>query len=163
MSFDTRLFGARQTVRMMELAAARHLTDAAVLRDNGQWHGSVYLAGYSVEIYLKAAYFRYSGYSTAAEWSVIKATAETFARTRCGISRLEFHNLDHWWTMIQARRAGAFSTPWIPINTEHCVTWFNRFWRVEMRYLSLSPTLTEVNKTLEFAGQLQTDYPSLRS
>ena len=163
LSFEAQLVEARQTVDKMEVAAARHLRDATVLRDCGQGHGSIYLAGYVVEIYLKAAYFRASHAPLSDDWGALLPQARNYAATNCSIANLDAHNPEHWLTMLKTLRGAPIATTPPFADATACVEWFKRNWNVSMRYLSLSPTLTEVNLAIQHAGQLQRDYVSLRS
>jgi hypothetical protein len=91
------------TLGKLERAARRRFAEARKLAADEPL-GAIYLYGYSVEIRLKAAYFRTMGLGPSSPISQARAIAEAQTRTLLGVRGPVGHNLYGWATLLQTVR-----------------------------------------------------------
>ena len=102
---------ATECVREFELAALARHADANCLADTGRRTGAIYLYGYTVEMLLKAAYFRSIGFADdrAIGWGDLSGAVGNGPASQARLLGLpgtrNFHDLSAWASLIVAYRS----------------------------------------------------------
>ena len=92
------------TLGKLELAARRRFAEAQLLVPSEPL-GAIYLFGYTVEMRLKAAYFRTVGLVPASTLAPFRRAAEVQIRNLLGIGGAVGHNLYGWTRLLETARA----------------------------------------------------------
>ena len=92
------------TLGKLEQAARRRYAEARLLVSHEPL-GAIYLFGYTVEMRLKAAYFRTVGLAPASDLAPFRKVAERNIRTLLGITGTVGHNLYGWANLLETTRA----------------------------------------------------------
>jgi len=92
------------TLGKLEQAARRRFAEASNLIADEPL-GAIYLFGYTVEMRLKAAYFRTVGLAPATNLSKFRKPAEAQIRSLLGIRGAVGHNLYGWARLLETARA----------------------------------------------------------
>ena|ERR1039458_9907426 len=101
------------TLSKLERAARRRYAEARRLVAHERL-GAIYLFGYTVEMRLKAAYFRTVGLAPASPLAPSRNVAEARIRTLLGVRGPVGHNLYGWAKLLETARAttpGATALP----------------------------------------------------
>src|SRR5438445_5813581 len=173
-----RLFLSRigdDTLAKLEAAATRRHAEARRLRIDERL-GALYLYGYTIEIRLKAAYYRLIG--VPPNWNIEAAiqpnshsprkTAQDLIKQLLNLTHAgeAGHNLIGWTRLLVDTRAnhalGPFEPSFEPMLRDHAQP-AARHWREILRYRANRPYNEELNEVLEAANWLQRKYRRLWS
>jgi hypothetical protein len=126
----------KDRLRAFEHAADRRFEEAEILRANGRYLMAIYLYGYVIEIYLKAACFRFYGCSVSQEITE-EYRRDVAAKARIyGIDVPGPHDLLNWARLlvesIQTRSRRTNPILLRGVSTQALIA--HQHWRPEMRY-----------------------------
>ena len=160
----SRLAARLHTVESFRSAARERYRDGVQLADAGRRLGAIYLLGYSVEMLLKAAYFRLRGWGD----TPITVADMNQARNRAiNVLHLTWndrlHDLVGWVTLLINERV-TLQQPlaWRfrrTLNARVGIVYRN--WREHLRYHDSIPYATELNSVRATATWLLAQYPQL--
>jgi hypothetical protein len=127
--------------------------------------GSAYLLGYSIEIALKAAYFRVEGLGPT---SPIDRPRLNTTKLRIGLLGVttpheSLHSVLYWCDALRALRASQGSPLPAVADAElqrHTRSSYDRWW-VEMRYKPSATSATALSELVEAATWFDRNYPAL--
>ncbi len=133
---------APDSIREFRAAARERYEDGLVLAANGRRTGAIYLWGYSVEMTLKAAYFRLIG---RPETAVITVHGDISAAIRHAVSDFHIvwppqgrgHNVRAWAELLVAERAsrpGAAFPAAVGRAVQRCGQAAGQLWNETLRY-----------------------------
>lgn len=101
-----RLEQQQETLLSFELAANARYLEGHNLMFRGYGGAGMYLMGYSAEMLLKSAYFRYSGAQPSDRILALLAPAQqTAKRLIPGVSPEGNHSLRYWALLLRAKRS----------------------------------------------------------
>ncbi len=96
-----RLEQQQETLFSFERAAAARYLEGRELMSSGYSGAGMYLMGYSAEMLLKSAYFRFSGAQPADRVSALLGPAQWLIPS---VPRETFHSLRFWALLLRAKR-----------------------------------------------------------
>lgn len=157
------------SIVQLETAARERFEEACLLRLARRPFIAIYLFGYAIEMWLKAAYFHNEGICGVSD-PLRQADRDRAWRQRqaAGFLRatVNQHDLDAWaHLLVFIRRVKGFHAPYAPtvegaIRSNAATAYTH--WNVEMRYQHISPVLaSEVDEMLENAAWFSAHYSSL--
>lgn len=143
MSLRSQLAGRVETLQEFSLAAAEKYDEGQRLIAGTDFGAGIYLLGYTAEIILKNAYFRFTGAALSDEVRPRLFPAKAAGDDRQGgglipgIPCESFHSLRFWAMLLQATRVNQ-GRLWADIEFvlefERCTERLYNNWWVEMRY-----------------------------
>jgi hypothetical protein len=146
-----RIQGAGDTIARFESAALRRFAEADLLRADHDRHlAAIYLYGYCVELWLKAAVYRSFGFSsrqriTISDRRSAEAQVSPFAKTQ----GTPGHSLTAWVGYLAARKAPG--NPALSIEIDRRATELSLRWRETFRYAPNRPSNQEIIDVHEVA------------
>lgn len=150
----------------IETAAEERFLDGFALATGGVVRptAAVYLLGYSVELRLKAAFFRFTGVAPHEDlWAVGGPMA--YARNHAGWHGRNLHDLLGWLGLLTDERA-ALGQP-LPVETatllQLSVLTVDAHWRETLRYKHTAAAPGEVEEAYQGADWLRANYERLWS
>ncbi len=100
-----RLEQQQETLFSFERAASARYLEGRELMSGGYRGAGMYLMGYSAEMLLKSAYFRFSGAQPTDRIAALLGPAQqTAQRLIPGIPRETYHSLRFWALLLRAKR-----------------------------------------------------------
>ena len=151
-----------------ERAAVRRFLDAGRLRSFDRRLAAIYLYGYSVEMWIKAAYFRtvflVSGLPPSSKIDVKRRNAAVDEWNELGLQRKpSHHDIVGWAELLVAKRISlGVAHPTLLSNeiaNRATIVYLN--WREYMRYRSIAVDLSELSSVRAEATWFRRHYPQL--
>ena len=152
-----------------ESAATRCFHDAGQLRICDRRLAAVYFFGYSVEMWIKSAYFRMlfsvSGLPPATRIDATRRNVALDEWSALGLSRRPTpHDIAGWAELLMAKRDSLGMAHPILLRNEivnRATAVYRNYWREYMRYRSISVNLSEVSSVRQEATWFRAHYPQL--
>ena len=152
-----------------ERAAVRCFHDAGRLRICNRRLAAIYLYGYCVEMWIKAAYFRtvFLVYELppSSKIDVKRRKAAVNEWNDLGLLRKpKFHDIAGWAELLIAKRASlGVAHPTLLGNeiVNRATNVYDNYWREYMRYRSIAFSLSEVSLVRAETKWFRTHYPQL--
>ena len=163
MSLRVRLEAAPETVQDFELASEQKYWEGVELMTAGHRAAGIYLVGYAVEMWLKAACFRLDGAALDAEVDQYLAPARKLGKNLFPASPCEnYHSLKFWGELLRHKRCvtlGPFDHA-LDAGVSLRFTRLYAIWWIEMRYRPDQALLGEVNTVFDDATWFRDSYMS---
>jgi hypothetical protein len=152
-----------------ERAAVRCFHDAGRLRICDRRLAAIYFYGYSVEMWIKAAYFRtlflFSGLPVKTRIDGYRRKVAVDEWNALGLPRRPSpHDIAGWAELLIAKRASLGVAHPTPLGNEivnRATTVYDSYWREYMRYRSIAFSLSEVSLVRAETKWFRTHYPQL--
>lgn len=139
-----------ETIQDLELAAEQRYKDALVLMASGNWDACIYLAGYCVEMWLKAAYFLLDGVHPEDEVVGRLRPSRTKGQLLGLPSDESYHSLSFWSALlIHERGRLPSSSPGLDKEIRLRSGSLYSIWWVEMRYRLVCATRSDAMEALD--------------
>jgi hypothetical protein len=159
------------SIAQFELAARQRYEEASLLYFGRRPYASIYLYGYAIEMWLKAAYFHNEGVIAQVTDAIGRADRDRAWAQRAAANSptapgTNQHNLVAWgYLLIYIRRTAGIHPPYIPLiesTLQNYTATAYDHWNVEMRYQHVDPVLaTEVAAVRNVADWFADNYLSL--
>jgi hypothetical protein len=146
-----------ESIREFQAAAHQRFDDRLALANQGHRTAAIYLWGYSGEMILKAAYFRFLGLAERdiITWGGHLQPAMDKGRNVLGIAwpiQGQGHNVQAWAELLVAEHAAmpgrAYLHP-LGLEIQHCGQSIGQLWRETLRYHKNLAYLYEMNQVRE--------------
>jgi hypothetical protein len=143
----TQILSNPETVSDLAVAAESRFRDAEALLAERRYQGSIYLLGFSAEMWLKYAAFRFLGMRLSRDVASLLGPARTMMRAHIpAVAPEGYHSLLFWCEyLLLLRRSRQMRLPTeIEGRLRHHVA--NRLfedWKVDLRYSSIAVTERE--------------------
>jgi hypothetical protein len=164
MQLRQRLSLVAQTLSEFVLAAEEKYWEALELATAGRPAASIYLLGYTAEMLLKVAAFRFDGATPADLVEPRLVPARVWLRAHAWhIPHEGYHSVAFWATYLRARRA----TRGMPLERNldgqlvHHVRRIYAVWWVEMRYVVNRTTAGDVERLMSDVSWLRDNFTRL--
>ncbi len=152
-----------------ERAAVRCFHDAGRLRICDRRLAAIYFYGYSVEMWIKAAYFRtlflLSGLPAKTRIDVNRRKVAVDEWNALGLPRRPSpHDIAGWAQLLVAKRTSLGMAHTTLLSNEianRATAVYSNYWREYMRYRSVAVNLSEVSSVRAEATWFRTHYPQL--
>jgi hypothetical protein len=152
-----------------ERAAVRCFHDAGRLRVCDRRLAAIYFYGYSVEMWIKAAYFRmlflFSGLPAKTQIDGKSRKVAVDEWDALGLPRKPSpHDIAGWAELLVAKRTSLGMAHATLLSNEianRATAVYRNYWREYMRYRSISVNLSEVSSVREEATWFRAHYPQL--
>jgi hypothetical protein len=156
------------SVRGFERAAIRRLLDAEALRRLDRRMAAIYLYGYSVEMWIKAAYFRtvflVSGLPPTSPIDFHRRKAAVDEWQALGLPQKPVpHDIAGWAQLLVAKRISLDVAYPVSLSNEIAdrATTVYLNWREYMRYRSITVNLSALSSVQAEANWFRSKYPQL--
>jgi hypothetical protein len=149
MQLRFRLAAAPETISDFAAAAAQKFHEGIELGMAGRGGAAIYLMGYSAEMLLKVACFRFDGATPADLVAPRLAPAKNWLQARLpALPHEGYHSLMFWSTYLTERRADAVRPLDATLTGElvHHTRRLYQSWWIEMRYRPDQSLPTEVER-----------------
>jgi hypothetical protein len=167
----------KQTIPEMERAAKERLDDALAAYIEKQFHGCLYLAGYTAELLLKTAYGRFSRIGlTTALWSMIRPAQNDFNRlagqhspndvvTRIGRYFDSGHSIEFWGKLLIFERIdqGLPLTDHLETRLRRALSQLHACWSIQARYRAGLVTRHQAEQVYDESAWILNHHPQLWS
>jgi len=164
MSLRIRLEAAPETVQDFELASEQKYWEGVELMTAGHRAAGIYLVGYAVEMWLKAACFRLDGAVPGDMVRPYLAPARRLGRSLFPtIPDENYHSVNFWGELLRHKRRvtrGSFDHA-LEAGLSLRFTRMYAIWWIEMRYRPDQALPGEVNTVFEDATWFRDSYVSL--
>lgn len=150
------------TLGKLEAAARRRFREAHALEESGEHLGAIYLYGYSVEIRLKAAYYRTIGLvpRTTIDRATHRIPAEQMIRNLPSLppGSAPGHHVIGWAALLEQARAQVGRPMPAPLVAEMSRQAHNVFkcWTESLRYRANTPYNQELEAVRQAANWFRT-------
>src|SRR5258706_8284928 len=157
------------SISQFEAAAQQRFEEATLLLYGSRSYAAIYLYGYSIEMWLKAAYFHNEGIIANVTSPIMTADRDRAWRQRTASGaparQTNKHDLEIWaHLLIYIRRTAGIHPPYVPL-LENTLLSYTRglrdHWNVEMRYQHASVLPVEVKSVRIAAEWVMMNYLSL--
>ena len=164
MTLRRRLEAVPETVQEFDFAAAQKYREGVALMATGHSGAGIYLLGYSAEMLLKNAYFRYTGASAVDRIQPRLAPALAAGRLYIpGIPHESYHSLQFWALLLREVRRRQ-RHPLTALVDASFTAWTRRLHQtawIGMRYRQDQATVQEAQNARSDAAWLHRNYIEL--
>jgi len=157
------------SISQFEIAAIRRFEEATLLLYGSRSYTAIYLYGYAIEMWLKAAYFHNEGIIANVTSPITTADRDRAwkQRTASGAPprNSNQHDVEIWaYLLIYIRRTAGIHPPYIPLMESTMLNYtrgLRDHWSVEMRYQYTAVQQVEVDSVRAAAEWFMNNYLSL--
>jgi hypothetical protein len=158
------------SIAQFERAAQQRFEEASLLYHGPRLYSAIYLYGYAIEMWLKAAFFHNEGVIANVAAPLTQADRERawVQRVAAGAPnrRANQHDVEVWaYLLIYARRTAGIHQPYIPLvesTIQSYASIVHNHWDVKMRYQHLELVTSSEANAVRMAGEwFAANYASL--